>query len=116
MSANQVTQLLIVGPSWVEDMVMAQSLFKILRTKDPEGLIDVLAPEWALPLVERMPEVRSGITMPAGHGQLGLRTRYRLGREYRRLDFNQALVLPRTLKSALTFFFRAYSCSNWLSR
>ena len=39
-----VTRYLVVGPSWVGDMVMAQSLFKRLRQQQPEAVIDVLAP------------------------------------------------------------------------
>jgi lipopolysaccharide heptosyltransferase II len=35
---------LIVGPSWVGDMVMAQSLLKILKQREPERALDVLAP------------------------------------------------------------------------
>ena len=37
--------ILIVGPSWVGDMVMAQTLFQCLRLRYPDCQIDVLAPE-----------------------------------------------------------------------
>ncbi len=94
-------QILIVGPSWVGDMVMAQALFIALRQREPGCQIDVLAPQWSLPLLERMPEVRRGIIMPAGHGQLGLALRYRLGRELRATGYDQAILLPNSLKSAL---------------
>ncbi|MGB5648515.1 MAG: lipopolysaccharide heptosyltransferase II, partial [Sedimenticolaceae bacterium] len=67
--------VLVVGPSWVGDMVMAQSLFKALRAKAPDRPIDVLAPGWSLPLMARMPEVRQGVEMPLGHGRLGLAQR-----------------------------------------
>ena len=43
--------VLVVGPSWVGDMVMAQSLFKALRTASAGTAIDVLAPGWSLPLL-----------------------------------------------------------------
>jgi heptosyltransferase-2 len=56
-----MSKILIVGPSWVGDMVMAQSLFKVLKQCNPEDIIDVLAPAWSLPLLERMPEVNRGI-------------------------------------------------------
>ena len=46
--------VLVVGPSWVGDMVMAQSLFKALRRQHPDTAIDVLAPGWSLPLLERV--------------------------------------------------------------
>ena len=98
-------RILIIGPSWVGDMVMAQTLFKVLRQQYPDCELDVLAPQWSLPLLERMPEVRRGITMPLGHGQLQLGTRRRLGRELRKRDYDQAIVLPNSLKSALIPFF-----------
>jgi heptosyltransferase-2 len=50
--------ILIVGPSWVGDMVMAQTLFQCLKQRHPQCEIDVLAPEWSRPILERMPEVR----------------------------------------------------------
>ncbi|HCS28606.1 MAG TPA: lipopolysaccharide heptosyltransferase II [Spongiibacteraceae bacterium] len=98
-------RILIIGPSWVGDMVMAQTLFKVLRQQYPDCELDVLAPQWSLPLLDRMPEVRRGITMPLGHGQLQLGTRRRLGLELRKQGYDQAIVLPNSLKSALIPFF-----------
>lgn len=96
---------LVVGPAWVGDMVMAQSLFKLLRKKDPSASIDVVAPAWSEPLLARMPEVRNTVTLPLGHGQLGLATRYRIGRGLREHEYDRAIVIPRSLKSALVPFF-----------
>ncbi len=93
-------RILIVGPSWVGDMVMAQALFMVLRTQHPSTQIDVLAPGWSLPLLARMPEVARGITMPLGHGELALGRRWRLGRSLRG-RYTRAIVLPGSLKSAL---------------
>jgi heptosyltransferase-2 len=81
-------------------MVMAQSLFKAMRRVQPDAPIDVLAPAWSLPLLERMPEVRAGIDMPLGHGRLGLAERWRLGRSLRG-RYASAIVLPNSWKSAL---------------
>jgi len=92
--------ILIIGPSWVGDMVMAQSLFTELKQQQPDCEIDVLAPGWSLPILERMPEVRAGIEMPVGHGQLQLKNRYRLGQSLKG-KYQQAIVLPNSLKSAL---------------
>ncbi len=97
-------KILIVGPAWVGDMVMAQSLFKLLKQRHPQVLIDVLAPAWSLPLLERMPEISTGIVMPLGHGQLNLKARYRLGKSLRSTQYDQAIVLPNSFKSALVPF------------
>ena len=98
-------RILIIGPSWVGDMVMAQTLFKVLRQLHPGCEIDVLAPQWSKPLLDRMPEVRNGLSMPVGHGQLQLGTRRKIGGELREAGYDQAIVLPNSLKSALIPFF-----------
>lgn len=82
-------------------MVMAQSLFMDLRRRYPEAALDVIAPRWSLPLLGRMPEVRRGFGLEAGHGELKLRERYRLGRELRAQAYDRAIVLPRSFKAAL---------------
>jgi heptosyltransferase-2 len=99
------TRTLIVGPAWVGDMVMAQALYKLLKQREPDGIIDVLAPAWSLPLLSRMPEVRRGIEVPLGHGEFGLAARYRLGRQLRAENYDRAIVLPRSFKAALIPFF-----------
>ncbi|WP_303902521.1 lipopolysaccharide heptosyltransferase II [Thiohalomonas denitrificans] len=98
-------RVLVVGPAWVGDMVMAQSLYRYLKEARPAVEIDVLAPDWSLPLLERMPEVAQGVRMPLGHGELGLPVRFRLGRSLRERHYDQAIVLPRSLKAALVPFF-----------
>lgn len=101
---EKIRKILVVGPSWVGDMVMAQSLFMHLKANG-ECEIDVLAPGWSLPVLERMPEVRRGIVMPLGHGRLGFFTRRRLGKQLAQENYAQAIVLPGSLKSALVPFF-----------
>lgn len=94
-------RILVVGPSWVGDLVMAQSLLKLLRQLKRNTTIDVMAPAWCQPLLKRMPEVTEAIVQPVGHGQLGLAQRYRLGRALRAQRYDQAIIIPRTFKSAL---------------
>ncbi|GAB6140460.1 lipopolysaccharide heptosyltransferase II [Methylosoma difficile] len=97
--------ILVIGPSWVGDMVMAQSLFLALKQADPDCQIDVLAPAWSFALLERMPEVRKAIAMPLTHGQLGVGQRFSLGKKLRAEAYDQAIVLPNSWKSALVPFF-----------
>jgi len=96
--------ILIVGPSWVGDMVMAQTLLQCLKQRHPECEIDVLAPEWSRPILERMPEVRRALSFPLGHGVLQLATRRRIGKSLAG-QYDQAILLPNSLKSALVPFF-----------
>ena len=97
-------KILIVGPAWVGDMVMAHSLYQVLAKERDNPVIDVLAPAWTLPLLERFPEVRRGIELPFGHGTLDLKKRWRLGKSFRSENYDQAIVLPRSLKSAIIPF------------
>lgn len=98
-------RILIVGPAWVGDMVMAQSLFMSLKQRNPEAEIDVVAPAWSVPLLARMPEVNRAITLTVGHGTFGLLERFRLGRSIRNRRYDRAVILPRSFKSALVPFF-----------
>lgn len=100
MSDEPSQRILIVGPSWVGDMVMAQPLFAELRRRDPDCRIDVLAPDWSRPLLARMREVHDAISLPFGHGELRLGERREFGRQLQG-RYDQAILLPNTLKSAL---------------
>lgn len=95
--------ILIIGPSWVGDMVMAQTLFMRLQERHPGCIIDVLAPDWSRPILERMPQVRRAIGFPLGHGVLELATRRRIAHSLRG-RYQQAIILPNSLKSALVPF------------
>jgi len=93
--------ILIVGPSWVGDMLMAQSLFKALKQDNATCHIDVLASEWSEGLLKRMPEVRHVIVHDFAHGQFAWKERQELGISLRKHDYDRAIVLPNSWKSAL---------------
>ncbi|AIR88467.1 lipopolysaccharide heptosyltransferase II [Pseudomonas cremoricolorata] len=97
-------RILIIGPSWVGDMVMAQTLFQCLKQRHPDCVIDVLAPDWSRPILERMPEVRQALSFPLGHGALELGTRRGIGKSLAG-QYDQAILLPNSMKSALVPFF-----------
>jgi heptosyltransferase II len=94
-------RILILGPAWVGDMVLAQSLFKTLKTNQPDCIIDVAAPAWTLPLLERMPEVSEKIALPFKHGELAFWQRIRFGKSLNNKGYTQAIVLTNSFKSAL---------------
>ncbi|MGR0277902.1 lipopolysaccharide heptosyltransferase II [Marinomonas dokdonensis] len=100
-----MAKYLIVGPSWVGDMVMAQSLFISLKQTDEKAIIDVIGPNWSLPVLARMPQVRNAIALPTGHGEWGISTRRKLGHSLRHEQYDEAIVMPRSWKSALVPFF-----------
>jgi heptosyltransferase-2 len=100
-----MNKTLVIAPAWVGDAVMAQPLLRRLRERDPQTLIDVFAPAWVAPVMERMAEVHRVSINPFAHGELCLGVRWQLGRSLRREGYRHAVVLPNSLKSALIPFF-----------
>lgn len=98
-------KILVIGPSWVGDMMMSQSLYRTLQARYPQAIIDVMAPAWCRPLLSRMPEVNEAIPMPLGHGALEIGERRKLGHSLREKRYDRAYVLPNSFKSALVPFF-----------
>ncbi|MGP4123554.1 MAG: ADP-heptose--LPS heptosyltransferase RfaF [Sodalis sp. (in: enterobacteria)] len=98
-------KILVIGPSWVGDMMMSQSLYRLLAHRHPNAQINVMAPAWCRPLLQRMPEVKQALALPLAHGALALWERRRLGRTLRQNGYQQALILPNSFKSALVLPF-----------
>lgn len=101
MTIPNTEKILILGPAWVGDMVLAQSLFKTLKVRNPSCTIDVAAPTWTLPLLERMPEVSGKIALPFRHGEFAFFKRIRFGKSLKKNGYTQAIILTNSLKSAL---------------
>ena len=98
-------RVLIVAPSWVGDAVMAQPLLQRLHERIGDLRLDALAPAWVRPALQRMPEISQVWINPFDHGQLRLRERWQLAQTLRAEAYDQAIVLPNSLKSALIPFF-----------
>lgn len=96
--------ILVVGPSWVGDMVMASSLVAELRRLHPGRPIDVLAPPASLPIATLIEGVRDAIPSQFGHGELGIAGRWKLGRSLRGRGYGTAIILPRAFKAAVAPF------------
>jgi heptosyltransferase II len=101
MPEKILDKILILGPAWVGDMVLAQSLFKTLKINKPDCIIDVAAPLWTLPLLERMPEVSEAIALPFKHGELAFFERIRFGKSLKNKGYTQAIILTNSFKSSL---------------
>lgn len=97
-------KILVMGPAWVGDMVLAHSLFQVIKIQNPDAQIDVAAPAWTLPLLDRMPEVTGKIALPFKHGQLNLMERIRFGRRLHNNHYTQSISLVNSFKSAILPF------------
>lgn len=84
---------------------MAQALYKALSSNSTSGEIHVVAPQWSQPLLTRMPEISQIFSLDIAHGEFGLAKRYQLGKSLRSQQYSQAIVLPRSFKSALVPWF-----------
>lgn len=98
-------KILVIAPAWVGDMVMSQTLYRCLQQQYPQVLIDVMAPEWCRPLLSKMPEVHRDLPMPIPHGQLKLGLRRSIGHQLRAESYQQAIIIPNSLKSAFIPWF-----------
>jgi heptosyltransferase-2 len=98
-------KILVIGPSWVGDTMLMQPMLGRLKQRHPDSQIDVLAPPWTDGLLRAMPEVHRVVINPFPHGALELKQRYRLGKQLREARYDQAIVLPNSLKSALVPYF-----------
>jgi heptosyltransferase-2 len=98
-------KILVIGPSWVGDTMLMQPMLLRLKQRYPDSQIDVLAPPWTAALLHAMPEVHEVIINPFPHGALQLIARYQFGKKLRGTQYDQAIVLPNSLKSALIPYF-----------
>ena len=98
-------KFLIVGPSWVGDAVMAQTLYKLIKASNKDSTIEVLSPNWSIPILERMEEVSKSIISPFKHGELKINARFNFGKQLRKRDYERAIIMTHSLKSSLIPFF-----------
>ena len=100
-----MNKILVVAPSWVGDCVLMQPMLQRLAQRHPGVRIDVLAPPWTEKLLRQIPEVGDIIINPFPHGALQLGARRALGKQLQANSYDQAIVLPNSLKSALVPWF-----------
>ncbi|MGB0956837.1 MAG: lipopolysaccharide heptosyltransferase II, partial [Litorivicinus sp.] len=92
-------RLLAITPNWLGDMVMGSALLQSIKAQAPSTQITALAPAAAAPLLDRIDAVDQVIQSPFGHGGLQLRSRRSFARSLP--EFDAAVVLPNSFKSAL---------------
>ncbi len=101
MSSSTGEGLLVVGPAWVGDMIMAGSLFRLLKEEDPKAHLTVVAPPSTAALLTFMADVDRIEKLPVQSGEAALAKRWRLGRSLAHAGIERAIVLPRSWKAAL---------------
>jgi heptosyltransferase-2 len=93
--------ILIIPYMWIGDFMRGHTVVRVLRERWPNRPIDLLTTSLCAPLVDYMPEVRSGIVWDLPRGRLALSKQRQLAAQFRARGYRTALVLPRTWKSAI---------------
>ena len=57
MAVSKNNKYLIISPSWLGDLIMSQSLYKTLKKLEPDCVIDIYAPGYTMPILDRMEEI-----------------------------------------------------------
>ncbi len=83
---------------------MSLGLIQGLCRKNPDVLLDVLVVPWCQEVYHSCPDVRQTILLPVSHGQAGLGIRWRLARDLKCQNYDEAYILPNSWKSALIPF------------
>jgi heptosyltransferase II len=97
--------ILLVPYMWIGDFVRCHTVVKLLKQRFPSRPVDVLTTAMASPLLDYMPGVRKGIIVDLPRRRIALAQHHALARRLRREGYGQALVMPRTWKSALALYF-----------
>jgi heptosyltransferase-2 len=89
---------------WIGDFVRCHTVVRLLRERFPERPIDVLTTEMVAPLLDYMPGVRKGVVFDLPRKRLALSQHRALAALLRAESYGDALIMPRTWKSALAPF------------
>jgi heptosyltransferase-2 len=101
MHVERVRKILIRGPNWVGDSVLAIPAMKAVRARFPDAEITLLVRPWVAGLFSSAPFVDK---VWAEEKPAGLADWIRITRQMRTLEFDLALLLPNSFESALMMF------------
>src|SRR5262245_54948628 len=93
--------ILIIPYMWIGDFVRCHTVVKLLKQRFPSAPIDILTTSMVAPLLDYMPGVRKGVVADLPRKRLALSDHRALAQRLRAERYGQALVMPRTWKSAL---------------
>jgi heptosyltransferase-2 len=93
--------ILIVPYMWIGDFVRCHSAVRLLKEQYPDRPVDMLSSALCAPLADFMPGVRKAIVFDLPRGSISLSRHRALAERLRAERYGQAVVMPRTWKSAL---------------
>jgi len=101
--------ILVVPYMWVGDFVRGHSVVTLLRDRFPDRPVDLLVTTLCAPLAGYMPGVRRIMIADLPRGRIALAAQLALARRLRHENYGDALIMPRTWKSALAPFLAGIS-------
>src|SRR5215475_8907096 len=93
--------ILIIPYMWIGDFMRGHTVVRVLKQRWPNRPVDVLTTSLCAPLVDYMPGVRAGILWDLPRSRLAVTRQWGLASLLRSRGYRTALILPRTLKSAI---------------
>ena len=97
----EVGSLLVRGLNWIGDAVMSLPTIGNLREALPEARIAVLSPGWSSGVYKLYPAVDEVLEAPQRRGGIGILSEWALAGQLRGRQFDAALVLPNSFRSAV---------------
>src|SRR5437660_9742107 len=96
-----VSPILLVPYVWIGDFVRCHTVVRVLKERWPDRPIDVLTSSLCAPLADYMPGIRKAIVHDLPRGRIAMGDQFELAARLRREGYGDALIMPRTWKSAL---------------
>jgi heptosyltransferase-2 len=101
---EETSPILLVPYMWIGDFVRCHTVVRLLKQRFPRRPVDVLATAMVSPLADYMPGVRKAIIADLPRKRLALGQHRALAKRLKDEGYGDALVMPRTWKSALAPF------------
>ena len=98
-------KILIDYPTWIGDAVVAQSLLIFLKQKFPDCVIGVLIPAYLSSLFNLIPQADRLHQIQYRRGKLDLLYKFLFAKNISNMDYNLAILLRNSFKSALIPYF-----------
>src|ERR1700709_887744 len=90
--AADTRPILIVPYMWIGDFVRGHRVVRVLKQRWPNRPVDLLVTSLCAPLVDYMPDVRTGIVWDLPRGRLAVAKQAGLAAELRSRGYGTALV------------------------
>ena len=104
MKSVPESPILLVPYMWIGDFVRCHTVVRLLQQRFPAMPVDMLTTTMVAPLVDYMPGVRKGMAVDLPRKRVAFGQHRALAERLRAEGYGQALVMPRTWKSALAPF------------